>query len=44
MPQVAPAVVGASLEALEMLKESTELRDRLMTNTARFRLAMTEVL
>ena len=44
MPQVAPAVVGASLEALQMLKESTELRDRLMANTARFRLALTEVL
>lgn len=36
-------MVGASLEALQMLKESTELRDRLMANTARFRLALTEV-
>ena len=27
-----------------MLQESTELRDRLMTNTAHFRLALTEVL
>jgi 7-keto-8-aminopelargonate synthetase-like enzyme len=38
---VAPAVVGASLEALALLQESTALRDRLMANTARFRHAMT---
>lgn len=40
---VAPAVVGASLEALALLRESTHLRDRLMANTARFRQALTAV-
>jgi glycine C-acetyltransferase len=34
---VAPAVVGASLEVLKMLSESTEKRDRLMANAKRFR-------
>lgn len=34
---VAPAIVGASLKALELLMESTELRDRLESNTKFFR-------
>jgi len=34
--------VGASLKALELLSESTELRDRLMDNTRFFREGMTE--
>jgi glycine C-acetyltransferase len=36
-----PALVGASLECVAMLSESTALRDRLEANTARFRRAMT---
>ena len=39
---VAPMIVGASLKALEILSESTELRDRLMQNTRLFRQGMTE--
>ena len=38
---VPPAVVCASLKALELLAASGELRQRLMTNTAYFRRAMT---
>jgi glycine C-acetyltransferase len=34
---VAPPIVGASLKALEMLTESTTLRDKLAANTAFFR-------
>jgi len=34
---VAPAIVGGTLKALEMLSASTELRDRLESNTKRFR-------
>lgn len=34
---VAPPIVAASLRALELLTESTELRDRLEANTAYFR-------
>ncbi|WP_423198640.1 glycine C-acetyltransferase [Cupriavidus sp. H19C3] len=34
---VAPAIVGASIEVLDILEESTELRDRLERNTALFR-------
>lgn len=34
---LAPPIVAASLQALEMLNQSTELRDRLATNTAFFR-------
>jgi glycine C-acetyltransferase len=34
---LAPAVAGAAIEALAMLTESTELRDRLAANTRRFR-------
>ena len=36
-----PAVVGASLEVLDLLTETTELRDRLESNTKRFREGMT---
>ncbi len=38
---LAPAVVGATLRALELLSGSTELRDRLETNTRTFRDRMT---
>lgn len=38
---LAPSIVGASLEAFRMLSASTERRDRLEANTARFRAAMT---
>ncbi|PKL24697.1 MAG: glycine C-acetyltransferase [Spirochaetae bacterium HGW-Spirochaetae-3] len=34
---VAPAIVGGTLKAIEMLSASTELRDRLESNTKRFR-------
>jgi len=34
---VAPAIVGASLEAIDLLSESTQLRDRLEANTQLFR-------
>lgn len=34
---VAPAIVGGTLKALELLSASTELRDRLEANTRRFR-------
>lgn len=37
---IAPAVACASLKALELVSESTELRDELMRNTAYFRRAM----
>ena len=39
---LAPAVVGASLQAFRLLNSSTELRDRLANNTAYFRRRMTE--
>ena len=39
---VAPAIVGAAIEAFEMLSATTELRDRLEENTAYFRTKMTE--
>ncbi len=39
---VAPAVVAGSLKAVELLEESTELRDRLEANTRHFRTRMTE--
>jgi glycine C-acetyltransferase len=39
---LAPAIAGASLEALALISETSELRDRLMRNTKRFRAAMTE--
>ncbi len=38
---VAPAIVGASLKALEMLSATTARRDKLEANTSRFRKAMT---
>ncbi len=34
---LAPSIVGASLTALKLLEESTELRDRVWENAARFR-------
>lgn len=37
---LAPAIVGASLKVLDILTESTELRDKLEENTARFRSKM----
>jgi len=39
---LAPPIVGASLKALELLSESTDLRDRLMESTRFFREGMTE--
>lgn len=39
---VAPAIVAATLKALELLAASTELRDRLEENTKFFRDALTE--
>ncbi len=38
---VAPSIVGASIAVLEMLSETTHLRDKLMENTAYFREKMT---
>ena len=37
---LAPAIVGASLKVLDILTESTALRDKLAENTARFRSKM----
>jgi glycine C-acetyltransferase len=39
---VAPSIVGASIAVLDMLSETTELRDRLEANTSYFRKNMTE--
>ncbi len=39
---VAPAIVGASIAVLDMLSNSTALRDKLEVNTRYFRQAMTE--
>jgi len=39
---VAPSVVGASIAVLDMLSETTELRDKLEANTTYFRTKMTE--
>jgi glycine C-acetyltransferase len=39
---LAPAIVAASLKVLELLTESSALRDRLFANTARFRAQMLE--
>ena len=39
---LAPAIVGASLKVLELLSETTELRDKLEENTNYFREKMTE--
>jgi glycine C-acetyltransferase len=40
---VAPPIAAASLEVLDMLEESTELRDRLATNTQFFRQRMSQL-
>ena len=39
---LAPSIVGASIEVLDMLSESTELRDKLEENTLYFREKMTD--
>ncbi len=39
---LAPAIVGASIAVLDMLSETTELRDKLAYNTQYFRSKMTE--
>lgn len=39
---VAPSIVGASIAVLDMLSETTELRDKLENNTSYFRNKMTE--
>ncbi|MDX9897861.1 MAG: glycine C-acetyltransferase [Spirochaetia bacterium] len=39
---LAPAIVGGTLRTLEMLSKSTELRDRLESNTKRFRDGLTK--
>ena len=39
---VAPSIVGASIAVLDMLSSTTELRDRLESNTKYFRSKMTE--
>jgi glycine C-acetyltransferase len=39
---VAPSIVGASIAVLDMLTETTELRDKLEYNTQYFRAKMTE--
>lgn len=39
---LAPAIVGASIAVLDMLSETTELRDKLEENTLYFRKKMTE--
>jgi len=40
---VAPSIVGASIEVLDLLSSSTQLRDKLEENTKYFRSAMTKV-
>lgn len=39
---VAPSIVGASIAVLDLLSETTELRDKLESNTQYFRTKMTE--
>ncbi len=39
---LAPAIVGASLAVLDLLDRTTELRDRLMDNVARFKAGLRE--
>jgi glycine C-acetyltransferase len=39
---LAPAITGASIAVLDMLSETTQLRDKLETNTQYFRQKMTE--
>ena len=41
-PPLAPPIVAATLRGLELLMESTELRDKLEENTKFFRAALTE--
>jgi glycine C-acetyltransferase len=40
--RLAPAITGASIAVLDMLSETTDLRDKLETNTQYFRQKMTE--
>jgi glycine C-acetyltransferase len=40
---VAPPIVGASIKALDLLTESTELRDRLQENTRFFREELSKI-
>lgn len=40
---VAPPIVGAAIKALDMLNESTELRDKLESNTRYFRSRLSEI-
>jgi glycine C-acetyltransferase len=40
---LAPAIVSASLKVLELLEATSDARDKLMTNTKRFRKEMTEL-
>jgi len=40
---LAPTIAGATLKVLELLTQSTELRDRLEANTARFREGISKV-
>ena len=40
---VAPPIVGAALKALDLLTESTELRDKLESNTKYFRSRLSEI-
>lgn len=39
---LAPSIVGAAIQVIDLLSESTDLRDKLEANTAYFRKAMTE--
>jgi glycine C-acetyltransferase len=39
---LAPSIAGASIEVLNLLSETTELRDKLESNTSYFRKAMTD--
>ena len=39
---LAPSIVGASIAVLDMISQTTELRDQLETNTKHFRTKMTE--
>jgi glycine C-acetyltransferase len=39
---IAPAIAGASIAVLDLLSSTTELKDRLMANAARFRVGMTK--
>jgi len=39
---LAPSIVGASIAVIDLLSETTELRDKLMTNTAYFKAGMAD--